>query len=73
MTIYEKDLSLPEKEYKGDPKLRFHEFCFAVARIASDSFPKDSDKKEIDYILKKFFNDKIGIRTNDEIATTQFP
>lgn len=61
----EKDLNGYENKYEGDPKLHFHEFQLALARIAYEERKTKSDEKlEMDKILLYFFDQVLGIRTN---------
>lgn len=53
----------PDKwKHVSDPGLMFFEFELLIARIAWESFPKDLDKKGIDYVLERFFQKVLAVR-----------
>lgn len=74
VVIYEKQIpDGSEKPVENDPQLEFHEFQLCLARIAFELHSKDSEKKDLDGIMERFFGDIIGFRQNDRVNVDPFP
>jgi len=64
-----------DPKYEGDPQLYFHEFELVLCRIAIETYPKElqTEKRDIEKPLYRFFNEILCIRTNDEIKFKPLP